>query len=737
MADEYYNNKIVTTDGDVLIDLTSDTAEASDVLQGKTLHLASGAPAVGTYRPSDEIVARLEATVGHSGKNYISYDTSTYTYTANGITFTLDLSAGTVTANGTATANTEFRIPFNHITTIYGNVVYTKKPIKSGKYYFCGSPSGGTSTSYWCFVYDNTTGSGAKKWDGTSGISRDYGDVHKNEVLIDDTHSQRFTILIANGYTASNVVFRPMIWSGDIDDDTFEPYIEPTDSQIETKTRAYLTSTVGHVGKNQFSFGSQSLTRVIAGVTFTVDPVAGTVTANGTSTSSSGSQYNIRITGNQAPDSVANRPSRSISNGKYYFCGCPSGGSVEKASYNVYIWDYAAGARAKRWNGSTNVDTDIGVTTKNELLINDQSHTLSYNIRVFDTNGQNKVFRPMIWSGDIDDDTFEPYIEPTDRQIETKARAYLTSSLGHVSKNVFNLYTHRTISANTTLSTCDNETGTIIANATGAWKAISWEDNRFIQDSTKRYIVSGTNNIANSLGRISINNRTDQLAYTKVNLSSTGSFSFEIVPSDYPDGFWLQVYMTSTSSTTATGSVNISNFMIREASIADDTFEPYRIPTDERVYSLDIAAANASQYVPDPDKSTWITIIDHYSTRNNQFDIYISTNSDGGYFFGVSESYPIPEHEVKLPRFHNYKENAISFGLVGADSSDPVMAISSNPGMFSPSHTTSMWDKVFSNLTFFEFLDVKDGMPTRYMHIHLCDDGGIRNQAEYEAYIGS
>ena len=542
MADEYYNNKIVTTDGDVLMDLTQDTATPETVLEGETFHLRSGAPATGTYRPSDEIVARLEATVGH-------------------------------------------------------------------------------------------------------------------------------------------------------------------------------------VGKNQFSFGSQSLTRVIAGVTFTVDPVAGTVTANGTSTSSSGSQYNIRITGNQAPDSVANRPSRSISNGKYYFCGCPSGGSVEKASYNVYIWDYAAGARAKRWNGSTNVDTDIGVTTKNELLINDQSHTLSYNIRVFDTNGQNKVFRPMIWSGDIDDDTFEPYIEPTDRQIETKARAYLTSSLGHVSKNVFNLYTHRTISANTTLSTCDNETGTIIANATGAWKAISWEDNRFIQDSTKRYIVSGTNNIANSLGRISINNRTDQLAYTKVNLSSTGSFSFEIVPSDYPDGFWLQVYMTSTSSTTATGSVNISNFMIREAVIEDDTFEPYCMPIDILMARLDdriTALETASKPTPDPDEGQYYITVYNNTGIDLLYLILTTPQNDGGEF---------------NPGWHSTQsvhKDMLYFGgvfgvLFEAGTSDTVMSIT-NAGT---------WNHDFDVDGFLNMCDDKDGSATNYVSIHLCADGQIRNKAEYEAYIGS
>ena len=42
-----YNNKVVYF-GQTLMDLTGDTATAADVAQGKTFHLASGAPATGT-----------------------------------------------------------------------------------------------------------------------------------------------------------------------------------------------------------------------------------------------------------------------------------------------------------------------------------------------------------------------------------------------------------------------------------------------------------------------------------------------------------------------------------------------------------------------------------------------------------------------------------------------------------------------------------------------------------------
>ena len=255
------------------------------------------------------------------------------------------------------------------------------------------------------------------------------------------------------------------------------------------------------------------------------------------------------------------------------------------------------------------------------------------------------------------------------------------------------------------------------------------------------YILTCINNLANSSsGRLAIRRRdTNGIIYSAY-LSTTGKKELKFTASSetFSNGWYISIMVTGSTSTTS--SIDISNLMLREASIADDTFEPYRIPTDERVYSLDIAAANVSQYVPNPGGGIyWITIADHYSTQNNQFDIYVSTpDSDGGHFFGVSKDYPIPKHEVKLPHFHNYKENAISFGLI-ATNSDPVMAISSNPGILSSSHTTSMWDKLFGNSThptFLDFLDIKDGLPTSYVHIHLCDDGGIRNQADYEAYIG-
>lgn len=55
MATNPYVNKVQKADGSVIIDLTSDTLDASKVLSGYTGHDASGAPFTGTIVDGDEI----------------------------------------------------------------------------------------------------------------------------------------------------------------------------------------------------------------------------------------------------------------------------------------------------------------------------------------------------------------------------------------------------------------------------------------------------------------------------------------------------------------------------------------------------------------------------------------------------------------------------------------------------------------------------------------------------------
>lgn len=87
MANEY-NSKVVLSNGTVLIDLTSDTVDASHLLDGYTAHGADGAPVTGTCTyDSDTSSDTLLVAEALAGK----------TFHARGTAFT-----GTMTNNGGA-----------------------------------------------------------------------------------------------------------------------------------------------------------------------------------------------------------------------------------------------------------------------------------------------------------------------------------------------------------------------------------------------------------------------------------------------------------------------------------------------------------------------------------------------------------------------------------------------------------------------------------------------------------
>lgn len=217
MADEYYNNKIVTTDGDVLMDLTQDTATPEAVLEGETFHLRSGAPATGTYRPSAEIEARLEATVGHSSKNV--FEITAETGTSRGVTFTVDKQAGTVTTSGTATGGSAiFYMPIS-------------ADVK-GDFYLSGCAEGGTSSTYYIEGRDLTAPeSKLPNWDGENSANC-YNPYQSRKITIPQGHECALRIVFARNVNADGLVFRPMIRDGRIKDDSLEPYVQPTDDRI-------------------------------------------------------------------------------------------------------------------------------------------------------------------------------------------------------------------------------------------------------------------------------------------------------------------------------------------------------------------------------------------------------------------------------------------------------------------------------------------------------------------------
>lgn len=163
---------------------------------------------------SDAESGKYALPVTVSGKNLISYPYSMATKTANGITFT-DNGDGTVTANGTATAAAVFVCKYYN----------AKTPIVPDKkiYFLSGCPEGGrTSASVWNYRINAMT----YKEDSYVGGYSDFGDGKTVDLRNVDFDTLQVQILINNGASVDNLVFKPQLELGEAATD-FEPYTAP------------------------------------------------------------------------------------------------------------------------------------------------------------------------------------------------------------------------------------------------------------------------------------------------------------------------------------------------------------------------------------------------------------------------------------------------------------------------------------------------------------------------------
>jgi hypothetical protein len=189
-----------------------------------------------------------------SSKNLIVYPYFHTTRTTNGITFT-DNGDGSITANGTATANAYF-----HIVTISN---WDKAmPISAGTYTLSGCPNGGSSTTYGISL-------GVKGNEDSNRVV--YTDFGNGKTFIPQGGRYDCLITIYAGVTVNNVVFKPQLEKG-------------TTATGHTPYIAELNkATVNRLGKNILPFPYYEGSRTTNGITFTVND-DGSVTANGTAT---------------------------------------------------------------------------------------------------------------------------------------------------------------------------------------------------------------------------------------------------------------------------------------------------------------------------------------------------------------------------------------------------------------------------------------------------------------------
>ncbi len=136
------------------------------------------------------------------GKNKLQPTGSTTTI--NGVTFTVNAD-GSVTANGTATAQATFS---------YSNTVFATA--LTGNYLFNGNPSGASSTTYRMRIR-KTEGGTVGSWGYYNGTS----DV---EVALSSASQVEVQIIVMNGQTVNNIVFKPMLRLATESDASFTPY---------------------------------------------------------------------------------------------------------------------------------------------------------------------------------------------------------------------------------------------------------------------------------------------------------------------------------------------------------------------------------------------------------------------------------------------------------------------------------------------------------------------------------
>lgn len=322
---------------------------------------------------------------------YPYYETS---HTDHNVVFT-DNGDGTVTANGKATGGSGDFNCHSHTATseIYPLV------LSNGKYIVSGCPSGGSTSTYYIQIgYYDTTGNFAV-------LGRDLGDgieiTLNGDYYSSDSVRLNITCRIYNGYTANNLLFKPMIRLAGDSDTTFTKY---------SKTNSELQEDISNLYKNNAFLSAKNLnifpyyytTRTDNNVTFTVNS-DGTVSTSGTATAITNFYFHSRL-------ETASRP-LILPNGTYTISGCPAGGSSEK--YEIQI------ARTHN-NASETLARDYGNGAAFTLNGDDYSDNEVYvAVYIVIRNGQNTdglVFKPMIRIAGDTDDTWHPYAM-TNKQI--------------------------------------------------------------------------------------------------------------------------------------------------------------------------------------------------------------------------------------------------------------------------------------------------------------------------------
>lgn len=179
--------------------------------------------------------------VGEKTKNLL--EITAESQTINGVTFTVDKQAGTVTATRESASSSDAIL-----------AIEIPDEVKGQNLYFSGCPSEGSANTYNVYTVDYVTTVRALQWDGTTPTVTDYG-TSNNEVKYVEGHRSQIRLRIKAGYDAQNVVFKPMLRRADTTSD-FIPYgYQIPLITMDAKTAEYVYKTDVFIGDSPLTEG--------------------------------------------------------------------------------------------------------------------------------------------------------------------------------------------------------------------------------------------------------------------------------------------------------------------------------------------------------------------------------------------------------------------------------------------------------------------------------------------------
>lgn len=195
-VDRTYNPQSLNAQSGIAVAEAADACSPAIVTTsgtGKAVSILDSSESVikGLTASPVEIVSVENPTINVYGKNLIPYPFLFGSVTKNGVTFT-DNADGTITVNGTATANTYY--------SVSSLISYPK-----GTYYLSGSPKNGSLSTYYVAARNRLDSSYTIfKTDTGNGVS----------ITLENADTLMFDIRIISGATVNNLIFKPQLEFG-------------------------------------------------------------------------------------------------------------------------------------------------------------------------------------------------------------------------------------------------------------------------------------------------------------------------------------------------------------------------------------------------------------------------------------------------------------------------------------------------------------------------------------------